>query len=142
MSRIWLVLVASLLWVNFAVAQIPIKGGCTVGASQQAHGISAAEAQERIKNYARRYVESYSTYKRYERDSRRKAYSYMELDHWTQDEVIGFTRDQRELLYISVGSELAQGMIDGSEIPGYVNAVEKKVFELEMELGCEMPEQP
>jgi len=142
MFRISLSLIASILWLNSAIAQIPIKGGCTVGASEQAHGISAAEAEARIKNYARRYIESYSTYKRNEREMRRKAYSYMELDHWTQDEVIGFTRDQRELLYISVGSELAQGMIDGSEIPGYVNAVEKKVFELEMELGCEMPEQP
>jgi len=122
--------------VNFAVAQIPIKGGCTVGASQEAHGISAAEAQERIKNYARRYVESYSTYKRYERDTRRKAYSYMELDGWTQEEVIGFTGAQRELLYISIGGELAQGKIDSSELPGYVDSIERKMLELETELGC------
>ena len=56
--------------------------------------------------------------------------------------MIGFTREQRELLYIAIGGELAQGKIDASSLPGYVNAIDRKMFELEAELGCTMPEQP
>ena len=104
--------------------------------------ISAADAEGRIRSYARRYIESYSGYKRHERDIRRKAYSYMELKGWTQEDVIGFTREQRELLYIAIGGELAQGKIDADVLPGYANAIERKMFELEAELGCLMPEQP
>jgi hypothetical protein len=135
-------LIAGLLLLSAAFGQIPIDGGCTVGASQQAHAVSAADAEARIRGYARRYIESYSGYKRHERDIRRKAYSYMELKGWSQDDVIGFTREQRELLYIAIGGELAQGKIDSSAVPGYVNAIERKMAELEVELGCILPSQP
>ena len=131
-----------MLLVSTAMAQIPIEGGCTVGASQEAHAVSAVDAEGRMRSYARRYIESYSGYKRQERDIRRKAYSYMELKGWTQEDVIGFTREQRELLYIAIGGELAQGKIDADALPGYANSIERKMFELEAELGCLMPEQP
>ena len=142
MARVCILLAAWLLWMNLAAGQIPIEGVCTVGASQQAHAVSAADAEGRIRAYARRYIESYSGYKRHERDVRRKAYSYMELNGWSQNDVIGFTREQRELLYIAIGGELAQGKIDASALPGYVNAIERKMVELETELGCVMPAQP
>jgi len=139
MMRFTLKLFIGLLFVSAAGAQIPIKGGCVVGESQLAHALPAAVAEQHIKNYARLYAENYSGYKRKERTVRSKARSYMELDGWTQEDVIGFTADQRELLYISVGGELAMGKVDASQLPGFAAAIERKVYELEVQLGCEMP---
>jgi hypothetical protein len=121
-----------------AGADIPVDGGCALGESQLAHGLSAADSETRIKQYARLYVQSYRSYNRQKSDTRRQANDYMELDAWTQNEIIGFTRLQRELLYISVGGELAVGKIDSSELPGYVAAIDQKIREIEVELGCQL----
>lgn len=131
----WLLLL--LIVPGLAVgADIPIKGGCVLGESQLAHGLPAAEAQARIIGYARRYVQSYASYNDQKRNARRKASDYLELKAWTQADIIGFTRQQRELLYISVGGELATGKIDQSELPGYVAAIDQKIRDIEVELGC------
>ena len=61
----------------------------------------------------------------------------MELDKWTQDDVVGFTLEQRRLLLISIAGELAVGKIDSSELPGYIIAIDRKIDEIEVELGCE-----
>jgi len=121
-----------------AGADIPIEGGCVLGESQLVHGVPASEAQARIVGYARLYVQSYASYNREKSDARRKASAYLELKAWTQDDIIGFTRRQRELLYISVGGELATGKIDSSELPGYVAAIDQKIQDIEVELGCEV----
>jgi len=132
---VMLVLVTPLIGLP-ASAGIPIDGGCVLGESQAAHGLSTADAQERIKQYARLYVQSYRSYNRQKSDTRRQANDYMELDGWTQNEIIGFTRLQRELLYISVGGDVAVGKIDTDELPGYVVAIDRKIQEIEVELGC------
>jgi len=119
-------------------ADIPVKGGCVLGESQLAHGLSATEAQARMIHYARLYVQSYASYNREKSDARRKASDYLELDGWTQADIIGFTRRQRELLFISVGGELATGKIDSSELPGYVAAIDQKIQDIEVELGCQV----
>lgn len=121
-----------------AGADIPVKGGCVLGESQLAHGLSAKEAQSRIIQYARLYVQSYASYNREKSDARRRASDYLELDGWTQADIIGFTRRQRELLYISVGGELAVGKLDSSELPGYVAAIDQKIQDIEVELGCQV----
>ena len=125
-----------------AGADIPIKDGCTQGASQLAHGLSATAAEARIREYARLYVGSYSSYNRQKSDIRRKTNRYLELDEWTQSDIIGFTGQQRELLYISVAGELAVGRIDTSELPGYVVAIDRKIHDIEVELGCNISPPP
>jgi len=119
-------------------ADIPLKGTCVVGESQVAHGLPAAEAQARIVQYARQYVQSYASYNNEKRAARRKASDYLELKAWTQDDIVGFTRRQRELLYISVAGELATGRIDTSALPGYVAAIDQKIQDIEIELGCDV----
>ncbi|NND37843.1 MAG: hypothetical protein HKN81_11995 [Gammaproteobacteria bacterium] len=128
-----------LLFPGLALAaEIPIKGGCVVGESQVVHGLPAAEAQARIIQYARQYVQSYASYNNQKRSARRKASDYLELKAWTQEDIVGFTRRQRELLYISVAGELATGRIDTSALPGYVAAIDQKIQDIEIELGCEV----
>lgn len=119
-------------------ADIPIKGGCVLGESQLAHGLSAADAQARIIQYARDYVQNYSSYSNNKIETRRQTADYLERKKWTQDDVVGFTRKQRELLYISVAGELATGKIDTSELPGFVAAIDQKIRDIEAELGCDV----
>lgn len=121
-----------------SAADIPLKGGCVLGESQLAHGLSANDARARIIQYARLYVQSYASFNREKSDARRRAGNYLELKAWTQNDVIGFTREQRELLYISVGGELAGGKIDATELPGYIAAIDQKVQDIEIELGCQI----
>ena len=132
-------LILALCLSTAMAADIPIKDGCVVGMSLTTHGLSAAAAERRIRDYANLYNRDYSNYKGQERKARSTAYSYMELKSWTQEEVLGFIFQQRELLYISVGGELAHGRIDTTALPGYVAAIEQKVTDLEIELGCTMP---
>jgi hypothetical protein len=137
MLRSLLVLFSALL-VTAAIAENPpVEGGCTLGESQLVHGLSPADAEARIRHYARMYVKKFTSYKNYERSQRQKTYAYMELDEWTRKEVIGFTREQREFMYISVGGELATGRVTESQLPGYAAAIERKLYEIEVELGCE-----
>lgn len=131
----WLLLLLILPGIVFA-ADIPIKGGCVLGESQVAHGVSEADAQQAMISYARLYVQNYKSYIDRKRDVRRKASDYLELKGWTQEDIIGFTREQRELLYISVAGELAVGKVSADELPGYVAAIDDKIREIEVELGC------
>lgn len=119
-------------------ADIPVHGGCVLGESQLAHGLPAADAQARILQYARQYIQSYASYNNRKRDARRKASDYLELKAWTQEDIVAFTRQQRELLYISVAGELATGKIDRSELPGYIAAIDDKIRDIELELGCDV----
>jgi hypothetical protein len=139
MIKTALILLSGLFLVAQASAAIPVKGGCVVGKSQEIHGLSAADAEARIRGYARLYVENYMGFKGAERDSRSKSYSYMELKYWKQEDILGFTREQRELLYISVGGELGAGKISAADLPGYVEAINRKIIDIELELGCEVP---
>jgi len=139
MRRLALIVLVFGLWPGFAAgADIPVEGGCVLGESQLAHGLPAGEAQARIVSYARLYVQSYASYNREKSDARRKASDYLELKEWTQADIVGFTRRQRELLYISVGGELATGKIDASELPGYIAAIDQKIQDIEVELGCQI----
>lgn len=139
MRRLALIVLVFGTWPGFAAgADIPIEGGCVLGESQLAHGLPAGEAQARIVSYARLYVQSYASYNREKSDARRKASDYLELKEWTQADIVGFTRRQRELLYISVGGELATGKIDASELPGYIAAIDQKIQDIEVELGCQI----
>lgn len=139
MRRLALIVLVFGTWPGFAAgADIPIEGGCVLGESQLAHGLPAGEAQVRIVSYARLYVQSYASYNREKSDARRKASDYLELKEWTQADIVGFTRRQRELLYISVGGELATGKIDASELPGYIAAIDQKIQDIEVELGCQI----
>jgi hypothetical protein len=141
-SKILAALGLSLCLSSAAAAEIPIKDGCMIGMSQATYGLDATVAERRIRDYANLYNGDYSNYKNQERRARSKAYAYMELKSWTQEEVLGFILQQRELLYISVGGELALGKINVAELPGYVAAIERKVYDLEVELGCTMPATP
>ena len=132
------ILLLGLLFTIPVFANPPVEGGCVLGESQIAHGLSSEEAQARIRKYARLYVQNYASYKIQERAQGQKAYKYMELEEWTQEEVVGFTREQREFMYISVGAELATGRVNASQLPGYAAAIERKLFDIEVELDCEM----
>ena len=81
--RLWM-LALLLPGLAFA-ADIPIKGDCAVGKSQAAHGLTAADAQARIIQYARQYVQNYSSYNNEKRDARRRASDYLELKAWTMN---------------------------------------------------------
>lgn len=133
-----LILLLGLLFATSASANPPVKGGCMLGGSQAAHGLSVAEAEARIKRYARLYLDNYTSYKNQQRVQQKKAYSYLELDRWTQDDVIGFTREQREFMYISIGAELAAGKVHTSQLAGYAAAIDQKIFDIEVELDCDV----
>jgi hypothetical protein len=139
MFKTVLILLSGLLLVAQASAEIPVKGGCEVGKSQEMHGLSTADAEARIRSYARLYVENYMAFKGAERDRRSKSYDYMGLKYWKQEDIIGFTREQRELLYISIGGELGAGKISAADLPDYVEAIARKIIDIELELGCEVP---
>ncbi|MGI9343166.1 MAG: hypothetical protein ACR2QV_09955 [Gammaproteobacteria bacterium] len=131
----WLILLLLIPLTSFA-ANIPIKGGCVLGESQLAHGLSEADAQQAMIKYARLYVQNYKSYVDQKRDVLSAARDFLELKGWTQQDIIDFTRQQRELLYISVAGELAVGKISTDELPGYVAAIDDKIREIETELGC------
>ena len=128
-------MVATLVTIASA-ADIPIKGGCIIGESQVAHGMAPAEAQQRIIDYAREYVQNYSAYSNNKIETRRQTADFLERKKWTQEDVVGFTRKQRELLYISIAGELATGKIDRGDLPAYVEAIDRKIREIEVDLGC------
>jgi hypothetical protein len=120
----------------------PVKGGCLLGESQRAHGLSQADAIERMKSYARLYVKDYGSFRRAERRSKTSAYEYLKLKKWKQAEVIGFTGEQRKFMYITVGGELAAGRATVEQLPGYAASIDQQIFNLELELGCEaIPEE-
>ncbi len=49
-----------------------------------------------------------------------------------------FGAHQRELLYIGVAADLAIGRVADSELADYAASIERKIIEIETELGCEL----
>lgn len=136
MHKTFLLLLWSLLPLTVSATDIPVKGGCSLGQSHAVHGLPPAEATAKIRQYARLYVESYTAFKSEERRRFKLSRNYMELRQWTQEDVVGFTAEQRELLYISVGGELGLGKISIEQLPGYIEAIDRKISDIEIELGC------
>jgi len=135
--KISLIAALTLLALATNAESPPVKGGCLLGESQRAHGLSQADAIERMKSYARLYVKDYSSFRTEERRSKTGAYEYLKLKKWKQAEVISFTGEQRKFMYITVGGELAAGRATIEQLPGYAASIDQQIFDLELELGCE-----
>ncbi len=69
---------------------------------------------------------------------RRAMSDLLERKYWTQSEVTMFGAHQRELLYIGVAADLAIGRVADSELADYAASIERKIIEIETELGCEL----
>jgi len=119
-------------------AEIPVKGGCVIGHGRTPGSPGADDAIKTMRSYAALYRNSYRTYKGEERRVRRAMSDLLELKHWTQSEVLQFGIHQRELLYIGVAADLAIGRVSDSELPAYAASIERKIIEIETELGCEL----
>ena len=131
-------LAAVLLVAGSLQAAIPVKGGCLIGASNLDHAGTKAEAIQKIRGYALKYAQGYSGFATEERRTRTAISELMDMDSWTQKEVIAFTAQQRQLLYISVANQLANSRISDSELPEYVDLINRKIQQLEVELGCQL----
>ena len=116
-----------------------IKGGCTIGASDAAHGRSDPQAAMDMQRYANLYVSSFQKYRKTERTVRLGINKLLELEQWTQTDIVAFTKQQRELLYLSVGMRLATGRTTADELPGYASTIRNRITDIEVELGCDMP---
>jgi len=122
-----------------ALADEHIKGGCTIGASDAAHGRSDPEAVMDMQRFANLYVSSFQKYRKTERTVRLRINELLALEQWTQADIVTFTKQQRELLYLSVGMRLANGRTTADELPGYASEIRKRITDIEIELGCDMP---
>jgi hypothetical protein len=115
-----------------------VKGTCIVGESAVAHGRTDPQAVDDIRRYANMYVSNFQKFRKTERSIRAAINELLELKQWTQVDIISFTKQQRELLYLSVGSQLATGRIMDYELPGYAGTIRQKITDIEIELGCEV----
>jgi hypothetical protein len=131
-------LAAVLLIAGSVQAAIPVKGGCLIGASNLDHAGTKAEAIQRIRGYALKYAQGYRGFATEERRIRAAISELMDMDSWTQKEVIAFTAQQRKLLYISVASQLANSRIMDAELPAYVDLINKQIQQQEVDLGCQL----
>ena len=133
LSCVWLVLVMS-----NAIADGHISGGCVIGESAVAHGRTDPEAVTDIRRYAQLYTVNFQKFRKTERGIRAAINELLELEQWTQADIISFTKQQRELLYLSIGSQLATGRITVDELPGYAGSIRQKITDIEIELGCDV----
>lgn len=115
-----------------------IIGGCSIGESALAHGRSDPQAVADIQQYARMYVGNFQKYRNTERRVRAQINELLELEQWTQADIITFTRRQRELLYMSVGKQLATGRITDDELPAFARTIRQRIADIEVELGCDL----
>jgi len=122
-----------------ALADERIKGGCVIGASDAAHGRSDPAAVADMQRYAQLYVSSFQKYRKTERAVRLGINELLELEQWTQADIVAFTQQQRELLYLSVGMQLATGRATADELPNYASTIRNRITDIEVELGCDMP---
>lgn len=129
----WLLLVMS---NTFADGHI--RGGCVIGESAIAHGRTDPEAVTDIRRYAQLYAGNFQKFRKTERGIRAAINKLLELEQWTQADIISFTKQQRELLYLSIGSQLATGRITVDELPGYAGSIRQKITDIEIELGCDV----
>ncbi len=130
---VWLVMA-----MPAAFADERIKGRCIVGESAIAHGRSNAQAVEDMRGFARLYVSNFQKYRKAERGVRAAINELLELEQWTQTDIIAFTKQQRELLYLSVGSQLANGRVMADELPEIARTIRQKITDIELELGCDL----
>lgn len=115
-----------------SLADIPVKGGCVIGMGQP----PVKNPVDLIIDYAQLYRSSYGRFKAEERRVRSVISDLLEAKYWTQDQVTRFAIQQRELLYIGIASDLAVGRVDRGELPAYVESVDEKIREIELQLGC------
>jgi len=119
-----------------------IKGGCILGESEFAHGRTDSQVVVDIRRYAKMYVDNFQKYRNIERIIREGINALLELDQWTQADIVEFTKQQRELLYLSVGKQLATGRVTADVLPAYARTIRKKISDIEVELGCEVLPSP
>ncbi len=138
--RIWLILTS--VWfvmvLPAAFADEHIKGGCVIGESAIAHGRPDSQAEADIRRYAHLYVSNFQKFRKNERSVRAAINELLELEQWTQADIIEFTRQQRELLYLSVGMQLATGRITTDELPEFARTIRQKITDIEVGLGCDL----
>lgn len=121
-----------------AFADERIKGGCTIGESALAHGRSDAAAVTDMRRYAQLYVKNFQKFRKTERSVRAEINDLLDLEQWTQADIIAFTRQQRELLYLSIGGQLATGRLTSDELAEYARTIRQKITDIEIELGCDI----
>jgi len=136
------ILVMLCMWLALtmpaAFADERIKGGCVIGESAMTHGRSDSQAVADIRSYAQMYVSNFQKYRNTERSVRAAINELLELEQWTQADIVVFTKQQRSLLYLSVGKQLATGRITADELPGYARTIRERITDIEVELGCDI----
>lgn len=130
---VWLVLTMSAVF-----GDEHIKGGCIIGESAVAHGRPDPQAVADIRRYAQLYVSNFQKYRKTERSVRAAINELLELEQWTQADIVAFTKQQRELLYLSVGMQLATGRVTTDELAEYARTIRQKITDIEVELGCDI----
>lgn len=115
-----------------------VRGGCTIGESSIAHGRPDQDAVAEIRRNAQLYVTNFQKFRKSEFALREAINELLELEQWTQADIVVFTREQRELLYLSVGRQLATGRITTDELPEYVRTIRQRITDIEVELGCDV----
>jgi hypothetical protein len=129
---VWLVMV-----MPPALADERIKGGCVIGESAMVHGRSDPQAVADMRSYAQMYVGNFQKFRNSERSVRAAINELLGLEQWTQADIVAFTKQQRGLLYMSVGKQLATGRITADELPGYARTIRERITDIEVELGCD-----
>ena len=138
--RVWSILLC--VWVVIVLPAAHgnehIKGTCVIGESAMTHGRSDSQAVADIRSYAQMYVSNFQKYRNSERSVRAAINELLELEQWTQADIVVFTKQQRSLLYLSVGKQLATGRITADELPGYARTIRERITDIEVELGCDI----
>jgi len=141
-QKSWILSILLCAWVVMtlptAIADDRIKGGCVVGESAIVHGRSDAEAVTDMRRYAQLYVSSFQKYRKTERSVRAGINELLELEQWTQANIVAFTKYQRELLYLSIGMQLATGRVTADELPEFARTIRQKITDIELELNCDI----
>ena len=142
MKATQILLVLSGAWISMtmpgAFGEGHVRGGCTVGESAIAHGRPDADAVADIRRQAQLYVTNFQKFRKSEFALREAINELLELEQWTQADIIAFTKEQRELLYLSVGRQLATGRITTDELPEYARTIRQRITDIEVELGCDV----
>ena len=137
--RMWFLLCVWMMLITpNAFAEGHIRGGCVIGESAIAHGRTDPEAVADIRRYAQLYASNFQRFRKTERSIRKEINELLELEQWAQADIISFTKQQRELLYLSVGAQLATGRITADELPGYAGTIRQKITDIEIGLGCDV----
>lgn len=135
-------LAVSAAWISMtmpgAFGEGHVRGGCTIGESSIAHGRPDQDAVAEIRRNAQLYVTNFQKFRKSEFALREAINELLELEQWTQADIVVFTREQRELLYLSVGRQLATGRITTDELPEYVRTIRQRITDIEVELGCDV----